>query len=268
MPVIKSRNPIFDEQFYERAALSYSKSLPMEHYMESTAQATQRAITLDSFALITAARPDVHCFNELLVQYPRRDIHDIGRVVPDNMVVVHDGPITARGSYNLPFQPARPFLVMEYVSAENRRKDYSDNMLRYEQDLRVPYYLLFEPEKKELILFRHPGPRRKYQAVPPGPDDRMEVPELDLHAGLVDGWVRFWFRGRLLPLPAELAREAEEAKREARTAKRKAREADERAREAAAHAQDEREAREAAEAELERLRAELKRLKGGNGSSK
>ena len=45
-------------------------SLPLEHFMESTPQATQRKITLESFDLIYVSRKDVQCFNELLVQYP------------------------------------------------------------------------------------------------------------------------------------------------------------------------------------------------------
>ena len=40
--------------------------------MEATAQGTQREITLASLALVKARRPQVHVFNELLVQYPVR----------------------------------------------------------------------------------------------------------------------------------------------------------------------------------------------------
>ena len=39
--------------------------------MEATPQATRRKITLESFDLLHAHRPDVQLFNELLVQYPR-----------------------------------------------------------------------------------------------------------------------------------------------------------------------------------------------------
>jgi hypothetical protein len=36
--------------------------------MEAATQARQRAITLACLALVCAVRPDVHLFNELLVQ--------------------------------------------------------------------------------------------------------------------------------------------------------------------------------------------------------
>jgi Uma2 family endonuclease len=256
---VRSENPILDRLFYERAAREYCESLPLEHFMESTPAATQRKITLESFDLIHATRPDVWCYNELLIQYPVTGIRDIGRVVPDNLIVVHDQPLRGTGSFNTPFEDASPFLALEYVSEGTQRKDHVDNMRRYERDLKVPYYLLFEPDKKQAVLFKLSAGKRKYVSVRPNRDDRLEVPELELEAGVLDEWVRFWFRGKLLPLPAELATELEEAKRQLRRAQRQARTAEEQAR-------AERAAREALEAEIERMRAELKRFKGGNGA--
>src|SRR5438128_4285207 len=90
---------------YEEAARAYLRSLPPEHFMEATAQATQREITLESLALVKARQPDVHVFNELLVQYERRGERRPGQVVPDNMVVVCKEPIDANGSYDVPLQP-------------------------------------------------------------------------------------------------------------------------------------------------------------------
>src|SRR3954447_24990390 len=94
---------------YEEAAEAYLRSLPPEHFMEATPQATQRKITLESFDLIHARRPDVQHFNELLIQYPRGKKRK-GQVVPDNMVVVHPEPIRAVGSFDTPLQPVGPFL--------------------------------------------------------------------------------------------------------------------------------------------------------------
>ena len=70
---------------YEEAAQAYLRSLPLEHFMESTAQAMQRKITLESLDLIQARRPDVQHFNELLVQYPHGRSQEIHQVVPDNI---------------------------------------------------------------------------------------------------------------------------------------------------------------------------------------
>jgi Uma2 family endonuclease len=232
---IKSHNPILDEIFYNEAAREYCASLPLEHFMESAPAATQREITTESFALVRAARPEVKFFNELLVQYPVDDIQNLARVVPDNMVVLHDGHVRVNKSFNVPFQKAKPFLVLEYVSEENRRKDYVDNMRRYEQDLKVPYYLLFEPDKKQVVLFKLSASKKKYVSVKPNRHDRLAIPELELEVGLVDGWVRFWFRDALLRLPDQL--QADEAEAQKRAA--------------------------AAEAEVARLRDELKRLRGG-----
>ncbi|HET6574846.1 MAG TPA: Uma2 family endonuclease [Fimbriiglobus sp.] len=255
---IVSNNPILDRLFYDQAAVEYYNSLPLEHFMESTPQATQRKITLESFDLIHAARPDIRCYNELLIQYPVSTIHDIARVVPDNLVVVHSQPIRGTKSFNTPFEDARPFLVLEYVSEENQHKDYVENMGRYEKHLKVPYYLLFEPEKQQLLVHKLSTAKKKYVSVKPNAQDRLEIPELELEVGMLDEWVRYWFRGKLLPLPAELASELEETKRQLRKSQRQTRVAEE-------QAQAERTARQALEAELERMRAELKQFKDGNG---
>src|SRR5436309_1011896 len=94
---------------YEEAAEEYLRSLPLEHFMESTTQATQRKITLESLDLVHARRPEVQVFNELLVQYPAEGQPRLRQVVPDNMVVLWDRPIEAGGSYDVPFQPVGPF---------------------------------------------------------------------------------------------------------------------------------------------------------------
>ena len=226
---------------YEMAEQRYLRSLPLEHFMEATPQATQRKITLESFDLVRVSRPDVHCFNELLVQYPRpeQDPDKPGQVVPDNMVVIHPEPIRAEGSFNLPFQPARPFLVLEYVSKRSVRKDYDANMLKYEHHLKVPYYLLFYPDADELSLFRMVD--GKYVSVPPNDAGRHAIPELELEAALLNGWVRYWFRGELLPLPGDLLQQLTATRDQLVATQRALR---------------------AAEAEVARLREELAKAKG------
>jgi len=264
---------------YSESARDYLRSLPPEHFMEATTQATQRKITLESLDLVNARRPDVQSFNELLVQYPLKD-REIGKVVPDNMVVLSAEPIKAEGSFDLPFQEARPFWVLEYVSKNNKRKDYEESFEKYEKELKVPYYLIFYPDDQELTLYRHTG--RRYASVKPNAADRYEIAELDLELGLVDGWVRYWYKGEMLPLPADLQRdlektkqELEEAKhragRESRRANREAARAEEQARRAEEQAKraaelstrvDEQTKRaDAAERELAELRAQLQQAK-------
>lgn len=265
---------------YHEAEQEYLRSLPPEHFMEATPQATQREITLESLALVRAARSDFHLFNELLVQYPRKHQAKPGQVVPDNMVVVYNGTLHAQGSYNTPVQPALPFWVLEYVSKETKRKDYDDNMRKYERELKVPYYLLFYPDAQELTLYHHNG--RRYVSVKPNSRQRYPIKELELEAALVDGWVRFWFRGELLPLPADLQQELNETRREligerqarqaaeqrseeerqARQAAEQRSEEERQARQAAEQrSEEEHQARQAAEQELARLRAEMQQMK-------
>jgi Uma2 family endonuclease len=229
---------------YERTAEAYLRSLPPEHFMEATPQATQRKITLESLDLVHAQRPDVQFFNELLVQYPHGRRSQIRQVVPDNMVVIHPEPIQVVGSYNVPFQPVGPFWVLEYVSQHSQRKDYDDSFHKYERELKVPYYLVFYPDAQELTLFRHTG--RRYAAVRANAAGRLEIPKVDMEAALLEGWVRFWFKGELLPLPADLQRDLREARRRLRQAEKRAQQAEERAQQA--------------EEQAARLRARLREL--------
>jgi Uma2 family endonuclease len=244
---------------YENAAQAYLHLLRTEHpehFMEATSQAYQRKITLESLDLVSAQNPQVQVFNELLVQYPHGRPQRIRQVVPDNMVAIHPEPLRAAGSYNVPFQPVGPFWVMEYVSRESQRKDYEDSFAKYERELKVPYYLLFYPDNQELTLFRHTG--RKYRSVTANERGRYALAELDLEVGLRDGWVRYWYKGELLPLPADLLWTVEDLGRQLLRAQEQTRQAQEQARRAAEQAEQERQQKERLLAQLRALGIEPK----------
>jgi hypothetical protein len=246
---------------YYAAAQAYLASLPPEHFMEADAQGYQRKVTLESLDLVAADRRDVHVKNELLVQYRLKGDRKIRQVVPDNMVILHDGPLDVEGSYDIELQPARPFWVLEYVSKHNKRKDYDRNFEIYEKDLKVPYYLMFYPDNEELTLYTLK--RGKYVSVKPNKNGRLAIPKLDLEVALLDGWVRFWYKGKLLPLPADLQREVNEARRREEEARKQAEEARQREEEARKQAEEAIGRAEAAEKENQRLREELERLRRG-----
>lgn len=231
--------------------------------MESMGQGTQREITLESFALIRAVRPDVHIFNELLVQYG--PVTAIMRVVPDNMVVIHDGRIAALSSYDISLQVAHPFFVLEYVSPSNARKDYVDNFHRYERDLRVPYYMTFEPDIQLLKLFHleagKKGKGERYVCVNPNAAGRFAVPELEVEFAILDDWVRFWFRGELQSLPAELMNQLKAMAVKLAIANRRADDEQSRRTQAEQRADDEQRRRESVEIELAQSKAENERLR-------
>ena len=141
-------------------------------------------------------------FNELLVQYDRGENKRPGQVVPDNMIVIHDKPIVADLSYDVPIQPVPPFWVLDYLSKNSTRKDYLNNMEQYESELKIPYYMRYCRDTEDLTLFQLR--RGKFIAVEPNYRGRLELPELELEMALLDGWVRFWHRAELLLLPGEL----------------------------------------------------------------
>jgi Uma2 family endonuclease len=198
---------------YANAAEAYLRGLPPEHFMEATTQSIQRVITSESLDLVKIERPEVQYFNELCVQYPHGRPPRIRQVVPDTMVVLCENAIQAGTSYDIPFQPVGPYWVLEYVSKHSQRKDYDLSFGKYERDLKVPYYLLFFPDNQDLSLFHLR--RGKYVSVRANRAGRLAIPKLDLEMDLLDGWLRFWFQGALLPLPAELQGQLREARAEA-----------------------------------------------------
>lgn len=226
---------------YERAARKYCRSLPLEHFMEALPQGKQREITLESLAVLSARRPEVQVFNELLIQYFFKG--KLRQVVPDNMVrLCREKPAT-KGSFNVDLEQIQPLLVLEYVSGESRRKDYQDSFGKYERELKVPYCLMYYPELAELRFWHHIG--AAYEHPPTDAEGRYAIPELDLKVGLHAGWVRYWHQGELLPLPADLLGQVEQERE---------------------RAEQERQQRLVAEAEVERLRALLAESQAGQAS--
>jgi Uma2 family endonuclease len=238
---------------YEEAAEAYCRSLSLEHCMEAPPQANQRKITLASFEIIHVARPDIQLFNELLLQYPHGRQQRIHRVVPDNVVIVWPEPIKANVSYDLPLQPTAPFWVMDYVSRYNQRKDYEANLQQSERALKIPYYLLFFPDYPNLDFFRHNG--KRYVPVKPDEQGRSSIPELEIEVAILDGWLRYWFRGELVSLPADLLLKLQEARRQQQEAIGRADKEKRRADELQRQLEVERQARALAEQELSQLRA-------------
>jgi Uma2 family endonuclease len=203
-------------QDFERAAaeyLAFLKKKHPEHFMESVAQATQRKITVASLDLVAAVRSDLHVYSELLIQW-RDAKKKMRRVVPDNMVVVAPDRPVAETNFAIGVETARPFFVLEYVSKTDSRKDYQKSYDKYEAELKVPYYLIFHPEDQELSLYRYNELQSRYRAVHPNGAGRHALPELDLEMGLLDGWVRYWWKGTLLPITLELQAELVQVRKE------------------------------------------------------
>jgi hypothetical protein len=242
------------------AARAYMRSLPLKHFAETVTQSRQRAITVSTLGLLRERRPDFHLFNELLIQFPRPRRRQPGRVVPDNLIVLHAGPIVADLSFDLPLQPVGPFCVIDYVGPGITRKDYDANFRIYERELQVPWCLRFSTDSRTWALYRHTG--SAYEQTPPNEQGRLFIPELDVEAATRDGWGRFWHRGELLLTPAELVSEINAARQRRAAAEAACRAAEERRRaaEAERHVEDERRARLAVEEELARLRAQVEQL--------
>ena len=201
--------------YYNDAAEEYLEFLKKEHpehFMLSVAQATQRHLTDTSLDFVAARRPDMHVYSELLIQW-RDHKNRMRRVMPDNMVVLAEKKPKVNTNFAIPIQPAGPFLVIEYVSKANPRKDYHKSYDKYEAELKVPYFLLYYADDQKLSLLEFDKRKGKYASVKPD-EGRCAIREIDLTVGLLDGWVRYWWKGQLMPTTAEWYAEAKQKRNE------------------------------------------------------
>jgi hypothetical protein len=187
------------ERVYDYAASAYWYVQRHCHDEIGVRRAEQRDITRWSFEVVRGARPDVQPVTNLLIQFPPEEKGVPERVCPDNAVFVHDEPLALRReSYDIPFRPVGPFLVCEY----HEKKPRHDERDLYAQ-LQVPYFLYLEGDALALFAFLNDG----YAAVAKSAHGRFAIPELELEVALHDGWVRYWFRGELVPLPGEVLKQ-------------------------------------------------------------
>jgi hypothetical protein len=228
---------------YEYTASAYSYVERHCHDEIEPAHARQRDITRWSFEVVRGARPDVQPFTNLLLQFPNPDDAEApDQLAPDNSVFVHPTSLKIGVSFDAPLHPVGPFLVMNYVSTEREQKYEDVSYTKCAQQLKVPYYLLFCPPRNEYRLSKLKDGEYTlfklkdgaYTMVLPNAQRRSAIPELDLEVALLDGWMRYWFRGELVPLPGDLLKERDA----------------------------ERAARLAAEKDVARLRKELAKVKG------
>jgi hypothetical protein len=218
---------------YRYSAAAYGYIERRCHDDTEPAVAKQRVITHWSLEIVRGARADLQPFTNLFIQFPQADTEEPDQVAPDNWAVVHTEPLKTGVSFDTPFQPVGPFIVAQYVTTDTNKWEQASRR-KYEKELKVPYYLLFYPDADEFTLFRLG--EKGYSTVVPNANGRCLIPELELEVGLLGKWMRYWFRGELLPLPGDLLKERD-AERSARLA------AEKRAAEA--------------EAELAKLRAQV-----------
>ena len=198
---------------------------------------------------------------------------------PDWMYVAPvDRAFGIRRSYTPHTEGPVPQIVMEFLS-ESDCGEYSTRKTRpfgkwyyYEQIIRIPTYVIFDPASGDLEVYRLEAD--SYERVSANGQNRYPLEALDgLCLGVWEGircneldrgfWLRLWTtEGQLLPWSEEAAREAEskaqKAEIEALKAQSKAQEAESKAQEAESKAQEAERRAEKAEAEKAALLAKLK----------
>ena len=158
-------------------------------------------------------------------------------------------------SYTPQLQGDVPAVVMEFISHEEGT-EYSikptyppGKWFFYERILRVPCYVIFNPEVVTLEVY-HLDAGGQYTVQSPDEHQRYLIPGVDRWLGIWQGawegregvWLRWWDQGgEMLPLGTELAEQerqrAEQERQRAEEAEQRAKEAEQRAAAAADRAE-------------------------------
>jgi Uma2 family endonuclease len=194
--------------------------------VESTQHRAQSNLMMHLLERVLGDREDVCIAGDLAVYYQ----HPHPPVVPDVMVVFGVEK-RKRKAYLMWKEGKGPDWVLELLSESNADKDWEKNYSIYEQRVRAPEYVWFNPEDpRELRGFRLVSD--EYEEMAPDEHGRLWSKVLGHYLGVHEGWLRLFDRdGNIIPTGDELARMAQQRA-------------------------------EAAEAEVARLRKELARLKG------
>ena len=194
---------------------------------------------------------------ELPVYYP-----GARRFAPDLLGVL-DVEDRTRGKWLVNAEGKGLDFVLEVHVAGDRQKDAERNVARY-ASLGIPDYFIYDRGRSQLIGYHLAGEARVYRRIiPQGGLYRSQALGLDL--GIVDGRLRFFIAGAILPEAAEQIARLErmtaelELRRDEEAAR--ARAETERASAEAERASAEAERADLAEQRLAELEAELARLK-------
>lgn len=143
-----------------------------------------------------------------------------------------------------------PAVVIEITSKSTQKEDMNKKFRRYEQDLHVPEYFLFDPTGDYLnpILQGFRLQNGQYVRIP-FQNDRLYSEQLKLELVIQGNTMRFYNpeTEAWLPSPEEVQEQAETERQNADIARQ--------------NAERERQARMEAEAEIAKLRAELEALR-------
>jgi len=201
-----------------------------EEPVESTAQPLIAGVLRESLELVGYIQPTMLIASNLGICATMND--DLVIKAPDWLYVRSVVPltrITDRRSYTPHLEGEVPLVVMEFLS-ETDGKEYSakptyppGKWYFYEQILRVPTYITFDPEDGDLEVYNLG--ESVYQLQPQDVNNRYWIADMGLFLGVWQGekegrsgnWLRWWSQdGNLLPWSVEQLEQERQRTEEAR----------------------------------------------------
>ena len=214
---------------------------------------------LDELEMYFASRPDVYVAGCDYLHYKKGD--RTTKLSPDGYVIFGVSKRDDRENFKT-FEEGdkTPAIVFEFTSTKTKRYDEEGKFALYEQTLKTPEYIIFDPRplrrpKIRLRMFRL-NVAGHYEAIPLNADGRVYSEQLDLYLEEQERHLRFFDAktSKYLPTREEIEEQREIAERERSIAERRADEETKRA-------DEETRLRREMEVEIATLRAQLETAK-------
>ena len=201
-----------------------------------------RDLLLETVEMLKMAFPDAYVSGNICLYYEEDNSKKM--ISPDALVCLAQKPMQKR-VYKAWEANAQLDLVMEFSSPTTKQVDYRKKKAIYENVLRVPYYLIFDPMKRHLDLFELYV--TGYRSVPVQMNGRWHLSQMGLQVGVeLHHRLRlFDQKGSPIPTPYEKERNAKEVERAAKE-------------KALQQVEMERQAREELAQQLQAMQAQLK----------
>ncbi|MBF0349514.1 MAG: Uma2 family endonuclease [SAR324 cluster bacterium] len=193
---------------------------------------THRILLLRAADLLQNAFPQAYVSGNICLYYEEGNPRKM--ISPDSLLCRQQPP-HAKRVYLAWEEESQLDLVMEFSSFSTRRMDHHHKKQIYEQILKVPYYVIFDPHAIYLNVFE--SRKGKYHAVEANEKGMFFLEKLGIYVGLeTEGLFRL-FNQHQYPIPTSIEREAQRAEQEAQRAEQEAQRAEQEAQRAEQEAQ-------------------------------
>ena len=141
-----------------------------------------RKLLNNTIDLLQNAFPDAYVSGNICLYYEKGNPKKM--ISPDALLCLSQSPHQKR-TYRTWEEHAQLDLVMEFSSFSTQRIDHNKKKNLYQDELQVPYYVIFDPHGVYLTTYERIN--GDYQLIEADEKGRCHLPDLGLQVGIEDG---------------------------------------------------------------------------------